>query len=258
MVMEDSAQQTVAPIELALDLEYIDSNLYRSKQLWTPAGNRGVFGGQVVGLALSAAAKTVDSKFQVHSLHSYFLLAGDHSLPIIYRVYRIRDGKSYASRTVTARQRGRVIFMLMCSFQVEEFSPLAHQYDMPNVPLPESLKSTEQRLREWLEDPRAEKYHKTIQMRLEQPIAVDIRPVGHRRLNLDSRDPIQMVWMRAIGRLPDGIAFHHCVAAYCSDHELLNTSLIPHGLARLGGHRKLTMLTSLDHAIVSHSMSNTS
>ncbi|EGF78662.1 hypothetical protein BATDEDRAFT_90581 [Batrachochytrium dendrobatidis JAM81] len=177
--MEDSAQQTVAPIELALDLEYIDSNLYRSKQLWTPAGNRGVFGGQVVGLALSAAAKTVDSKFQVH----------------------VR--KSYASRTVTARQRGRVIFMLMCSFQVEEFSPLAHQYDMPNVPLPESLKSTEQRLREWLEDPRAEKYHKTIQMRLEQ-------------------------------------------------HELLNTSLIPHGLARLGGHRKLTMLTSLDHAIWFH------
>ncbi|OAJ43521.1 acyl-CoA thioesterase II [Batrachochytrium dendrobatidis JEL423] len=117
----------------------------------------------------------------------------------------------------------------MCSFQVEEFSPLAHQYDMPNVPLPESLKSTEQRLREWLEDPRAEKYHKTIQMRLEQ-----------------------MVWMRAIGRLPDGIAFHHCVAAYCSDHELLNTSLIPHGLARLGGHRKLTMLTSLDHAIWFH------
>ncbi|KAK5664894.1 acyl-CoA thioesterase [Batrachochytrium dendrobatidis] len=174
MVMEDSAQQTVAPIELALDLEYIDSNLYRSKQLWTPAGNRGVFGGQVVGLALSAAAKTVDSKFQVHSLHSYFLLAGDHSLPIIYRVYRIRDGKSYASRTVTARQRGRVIFMLMCSFQVEEFSPLAHQYDMPNVPLPESLKSTEQRLREWLEDPRAEKYHKTIQMRLEQVVSLSV------------------------------------------------------------------------------------
>ncbi|KAH6563643.1 hypothetical protein BASA50_010342 [Batrachochytrium salamandrivorans] len=123
---------------------------------------------------------------------------------------------------------------------------------MPNVPPPESCKSTHQRLLDWLDNPRASKYHKTIQMKLEQPIPIDTRPVGHRRLNLDPAEPCQMIWMKAIGRLPDNLAFHHCVAAYCSDHELLTTSLIPHGLAHVGEHRRLTMLTSLDHAIWFH------
>ncbi|KAH6563642.1 hypothetical protein BASA50_010341 [Batrachochytrium salamandrivorans] len=114
-------------IEHALDLETIDTNLYRSKELWTPVGSRGVFGGQVVGLALSAAAKTIDAKFHVHSLHSYFLFAGDHTVPIIYRVHIVRDGKSYATRSVTAHQHGIVIFTLMCSFHVTEESSLIHQ-----------------------------------------------------------------------------------------------------------------------------------
>eukprot|EP00842_Homolaphlyctis_polyrhiza_P003691 jgi/Hompol1/4322/HPOL_001576-RA len=246
--MSNEPERLRTLIEQSLDLEDIDPNLFRSKTLWKPVGNRAVFGGQVVGLALSAATQTVDPKFMVHSLHSYFLLPGDNTIPIIFRVYRNRDGKSYATRSVAARQRGRVIFILMCSFQVEEASPLVHQLSTESC-----LYSHEQRLREWLEDPRAAKYHKTIQMRLEQPIPIDSRPVSHKLINLDPKAPLQYIWMKAKGQLPENqAAFHRCVAAFCSDHELLNTSLIPHGLATGGSERKLSMVTSLDHSMWFH------
>lgn len=125
---------------------------------------------------------------------------------------------------------------------------------MPKVPPPEELKSSEDRLRGWLDNkhPAYAKYHEWIRSRLEQPIPIETRPVGHRLLNQTDREPKQMIWMKAKDALPDSIAFHHCVAAYASDYELLNTSMIPHGLARMGGHRKLTMMASLDHAIWFH------
>nr|KAJ3418749.1 Acyl-CoA thioesterase 8 [Polyrhizophydium stewartii] len=209
--------QKATAMEESLELEELDVNLYRSKKLWKPVGARGVFGGQVVGLALAAAAKTVPDHFHVHSLHSYFLLAGDNTIPITFRVYRVRDGKSYITRGVSARQHGRVVFVLNCSFHVHEESTLVHQMDMPNVPPPESIKSEEQRLHEWLKDPRAAKFHKTIQMRLENPIPVDMRLIKSKLVGINDKEPRQMMWIRAKGRLPNNMALHHCVAAYCSD-----------------------------------------
>ena len=94
-------------------------------------------GGQVVALALSSATKTIPTEYTVHSLHSYFLLPGDSSIPINYTVFRIRTGKTYATRAVRATQKDKVIFICSCSFQVPEKSSLEHQYVMPDVPPPE-------------------------------------------------------------------------------------------------------------------------
>ena len=248
----EDAREDYSPIGQALELEELDVDLYRSKNLWKPLYSRGVYGGQVMGLALKAAVNTVPEKFHVHSYHSYFLLAGDSSIPIVFHVRRVRDGKSYATRSIDGRQHGRSIFTMVASFHVPEQSSLVHQVPMPKVPPPEELKSVEQRLREWLKDPLVSKYHRSIQLRLEQPIHADTRPVPHKLLGLGPNDPVQMIWMKVKGPIPSNTAFHHCVAAFCSDHELLNTSLIPHGLAKYGEHRLLTMITSLDHAIWFH------
>ncbi|KAJ3259081.1 Acyl-CoA thioesterase 8 [Boothiomyces macroporosus] len=155
-------------IEKTLDLEKLDLNLYRSKTLFKPVGARGVFGGQTIALALNAATKTIDPKFHVHSLHCYFILAGDNAIPIVFRVYNERTGKSYAIRTVTATQNGKRIFSMMVSFTVPEESQLNFQVPMPNVPPPDSFKSTEEIMRGLLEDPKKQKYHETIRLRLQQ------------------------------------------------------------------------------------------
>jgi len=119
----------------------IDANLFRSetKYHWKPLGGRAVFGGQVVGQALAAAARTVDQKQHVHSLHSYFLLPGNVDLPIVYHVERTRDGRSFSTRSVRAMQNGKVILSCQASFQLPEKYELEHQFTMPDVPLPESI-----------------------------------------------------------------------------------------------------------------------
>jgi acyl-CoA thioesterase 8 len=157
--------------------------------LWKPLQARAVFGGQVVGLALAAALKTVDTNlFRVHSLHCYFLLAGDNTTPIIYHVKRMRDGQTYCTRQVTARQRGRDIFVTVVSFQKQEPSRLIHAYPLPKVPPPEQVKSIEDKLKEWLEDPRVPvKYHRSIKLRLQQVcLSIWYRSlILHLVLNLD-------------------------------------------------------------------------
>ncbi|KAJ3180022.1 Acyl-CoA thioesterase 8 [Geranomyces variabilis] len=246
-------------IEQALGLEEIDINLFRSKILWLPTGARGVFGGQVVGLALSAATKTVSPTYSVNSLHCYFLLPGDNTLPIIFRVERNRDGKSYATRTVRAEQRGKSIFVLMASFQSGEQTVIEHQYPMPDVRPPEELKTTEQKLQHLLDHPRLgqiPKIRQQFKMRLEEPIPIEIRDChGFQRARdlvyPPKKEPKQYMWMRAKGKLPDDPAFHNCVAAYCSDHYLLTTSILAHGITAFSNPR-LNMLASLDHAVWFH------
>jgi len=117
----------MSTIEEALELEELEENLYRSKRTWVPIGARGVFGGQVVGHSVLAATKTVAPHLMLHSLHSYFLLPGDASRPIIYHVARVRDGKSFATRTITAIQNARAIFTCSASFQAKETFTLEHQ-----------------------------------------------------------------------------------------------------------------------------------
>ena len=231
----------------------IDVNLYRceSSRLWKPVDARGVFGGQVIGLALSAATKTVDPRFRVHSFHCYFLLAGDNRVPILYHVRRIRDGKTFITRQIDAKQRGKVIFTSVASYQLPEKFELEHQYGIPTVPNPESIRTREERLQGFLKNPKVpEKYHQSIRMRLEEKVPIDFRRINPKQLGQENQ-PKQLVWMKAIGKLPDDPSFHQCVAALCSDNYLLNTSLLIHDLANTG--RELGMIASLDHAIWFHS-----
>ncbi|MGC1710027.1 MAG: acyl-CoA thioesterase II [Methyloceanibacter sp.] len=224
-----------------LDLETLEKNLYRG--LSPQAGWQRVFGGQVIGQALVAASRTVEGRL-AHSLHAYFLRAGDPAIPIIYEVDRIRDGGSFSTRRVVAIQHGQAIFSMAASFHNEE-GGLHHQIKMPDVPSPEALPS-EAELKERLTGrlpPQVKAYWDR-----ERPI--EIRPVDlGRYFSPENRAPSQQVWIRATGNLGDDPALHQCVLAYASDFTLLDTALIAHG--RFVFDPRL-MLASLDHAIWFH------
>jgi acyl-CoA thioesterase-2 len=224
-----------------LDLEPLEVNLFRG--LSPQVGWQRVFGGQVIGQALVAACRTVEGR-AAHSLHAYFLRAGDPTVPIIYNVDRIRDGGSFTTRRVVAIQHGQAIFSMAASFHKDE-PGLHHQMKMPDVPPPESLPS-EAELKEKLID-RLPEPVKAYWLR-ERPI--EIRPVDlSRYLSPENRAPTQQVWIKATGKLGDELALHQCVLAYASDFTLLDTALIAHG--RFVFDPSL-MLASLDHAIWFH------
>jgi acyl-CoA thioesterase II len=226
-----------------LDLEPLEVNLFsgRSPQVtW-----QRVFGGQVVGQALVAACRTVDvAQRPPHSLHGYFLLPGDPKVPIIYNVDRIRDGRSFTTRRVTAIQHGQAIFAMAASFHCEE-PGLMHQADMPKVPAPEDLPSEaeiKERVLPLMPEPVRRYYER------ERPI--ELRPVEYERyLGKVVADGRFHVWIRATGRLPDELAIHQCVLAYASDMTLLDSALIPHGRTVF---EKSIMAASLDHALWLH------
>jgi acyl-CoA thioesterase-2 len=221
-----------------LDLEPIEVNIFRG--LSPDDDRQRVFGGQVAGQALVAAARTVDDGRPVHSLHAYFLRPGDPNLPILYEVDRIRDGRSFTTRRVVAIQHGRAIFNLQASFQVHEVG-LAHQVPMPDVPDPETLPDFETRMA---------RYKDAAGELLSRPRPIDTRyvdtdPMARRR----QRRSTQRVWLRADGRLPDDPLLHACVVTYASDMTLLDTTVLPHGIA--WGDDRLQM-ASLDHAMWFH------
>jgi len=225
-----------------LDLEPLEHNLFRGRS--PEDGWQRVFGGQVIGQALVAASRTVPPERSAHSLHAYFLRAGDPSIPIIYEVDRIRDGKSFVTRRVVAIQHGQAIFSMSASFQVEEVG-LDHQIQPPDVPLPETLMSEEALKRQFMES--AGESMKRYWAR-ERPI--EIRPVSlHHYVSREKLDPVQQVWFRATGALPDDSAIHKCVLAYASDMMLLDTSLYAHGRSLFD--RDL-QVASLDHALWFH------
>ena len=236
-----SAVQEVVEI---LDLEPLEVNLFRGR---SPQSRwQRVFGGQVIGQALVAACRTVDdvATRPPHSLHAYFLLGGDPKVPIIYEVDRIRDGKSFTTRSVKAIQHGRAIFSMSVSFHVVE-PGFTHQAKMPVVPKPEALPSDselKERIFPLLPEP-ARRYYER-----ERPI--EFRPVEFSRyLGEKSADGRFDVWIRATGRLPDEPAIHQCVLAYASDMMLLDAALIPHGRSVFSED---IMAASLDHALWFH------
>ena len=204
-----------AVVEL-LDIEPIEVNIFRGVQ---PGEDRQrVFGGQVAGQALVAAARTVEAG-NVHSLHSYFLRPGDPSIPILYEVDRIRDGRSFATRRVVAVQHGRAIFNMQASFHTDE-PGFDHQAAMPEAPHPESLPSRQQ-----LRDEQPELFPK---MWRDRPQPIDMRYVTELPYRFKAgRDPSQLVWMRANGVLPEDRVLHTCLLAYLSDMTLLDTSVLP-------------------------------
>ena len=225
------------------NLEELELNLFRGQSPAT--GLQRVFGGQVIGQALTAAQKTVDPERFVHSLHCYFLLGGDPSIPIVYHVERIRDGGSFTARRVTAIQHGRPIFSLMASFQKHE-EGLSHQIEMPkNVPTPAELPEREEIL---------EKIRHTMpdQMKAfwQNQTLVDIRPTGIEHFTTQQKlPPIQNVWMRITEPLPDDPALSAALLAYLSDMTLLDASTYAHGRRLFDDDLQSA---SLDHAMWFH------
>lgn len=225
-----------------LDLERLEENLFRGQ---SPAdGWQRVFGGQVLAQALVAAGRTVSEPRPSHSLHGYFLLAGDPTRPIIYDVERTRDGGSFTTRRVKAIQHGSIIFTMSVSFHKDE-SSYEHAAPMPAVPPPESLPSAVDLIGRMLD--RLPENMRSY-WRRERPI--DLRPVDVKRyLSRDPAEPAQQIWLRANGALPDTPELHRSVLAYASDFTLLDTALIAHGKLLFDTD---IQLASLDHAMWFH------
>ncbi|KAF9405484.1 Acyl-CoA thioesterase 8 [Podila epigama] len=256
---DTDGQNNKTIIETMLDLEEIDKDLFRSKKLWVPMGARGVFGGNVVGQALVAATNTVSTDFSVHSLHSYFLMPGDPSTPILYQVDRVRAGKSYCTRTVTAKQRGNNIFVCTASFQAPRPNAASHQYPMPEVPHHSTLQSHDELIRAMIASPKVpENLTDLLKLRLEEPVALDFKDTRTPTLkSLRQPEPRteQMFWIKCKGDLGDALALHQCVVAYGSDHNLLNTVALAHGtgwFARNDTSPPIAMMASLDHSMWFH------
>ncbi|CAL5401009.1 unnamed protein product [Camellia sinensis] len=199
----DKTIETCSPVENILQLDPLDVNIFRGITLPDAPSFGKVFGGQFIGQALAAASKTVDCLKVVHSLHCYFLLVGDLDLPIIYEVHRVRDGKSFATRTVDAIQKGNVVFTLLASFQKEEEGFDHHVPVMPSVPDPETLLSMEEVRERRLTDPRLPSL---------KPDNRFVTELTGTRLPLQS---FLRYWFRAKGKLSDDQALHRmCSGIY--------------------------------------------
>lgn len=237
---EAAANQAALDAVVALlDLEAIEVNIFRGV---SPDEERQrVFGGQVAGQALVAAARTVElADASIHSLHAYFLRPGDPRVPILYLVDRIRDGRSFTTRRVVAIQHGQAIFNLSASFQRPE-DGFVHGMPMPDVPGPEDVPDWRT---QW------SSVAHLIGDRFERPRAIDLRYVsGAPPFRADTTDTRQQVWLRAAGVLPDDPVLHTCLLTYVSDMTLLDTALLPHGTSSLDDS---IMMASLDHAMWFH------
>jgi acyl-CoA thioesterase-2 len=230
-------QEALDALVKLLDLEPIEVNIFRGV---SPDEDRQrVFGGQVAGQALVAAVRTVGPDRSVHSLQAYFLRPGDPTVPILYQVDRIRDGRSFNTRRVVAIQHGKAIFNLAASFQVPE-DGYEHQLPMPDAPPPESLPDFRTRMESFATNTAELLGPRPIDMRY-----VDWSPPDRN----EALPPYQRVWLRADGRLPDDPVLHTCVLTYASDMTLLDTTLLPHG----GAWREPDMfMASLDHCMWFH------
>jgi acyl-CoA thioesterase II len=225
-----------------LDLEKLEENLFRG--LSPQIGWQRVFGGQVIAQALAAAQRTVEPDRFVHSLHAYFMRPGDPAIPIIYEVDRIRDGKSFTTRRVVAIQHGQAIFSLSASFQLDE-DGFEHQMPMPDVPTPEELKVEGGILERYLENAA-----EPIRSYWLRPRPIEFCPAfpddyfSRKRL-----EPVQCVWVRTTGPVPDDRRLRSAILAYLSDMTLLDTSLYAHGTSVFDNNLQVA---SLDHAMWFH------
>ncbi|CAN1568836.1 TesB Acyl-CoA thioesterase [Rhabdaerophilaceae bacterium] len=231
----------IAKLISILDLETLEKNLFRG--LSPLAGWKRVYGGQVVAQALVAANRTVEGRHP-HSLHCYFLLGGDPSIPIVYEVERLRDGGSFTTRRVVAIQRGEAIFAMSVSYHKEE-PGYHHQATIPDVPGPDDLPDEAELKRRYLHilSPTRAAY-----WRRERPI--EVRPVDPEEyFNRSAASQQHHLWFRSAGRLPDERTIHMAVLAYASDMSLLDSAMVAHGKSVADSD---IMAASLDHAMWFH------
>ncbi|MBV1859307.1 MAG: acyl-CoA thioesterase II [Nannocystaceae bacterium] len=225
-----------------LQLERLEQNLFRGQSRDPGWGT--VYGGQVLGQALSAACQTVPTERTAHSLHGYFLRPGDVNAPIIYDVDCIRDGKSFTTRRVVAIQHGRAIFNMAASFQIAEDGD-DHQTQMPEAPAPETLKSERE-----LAETFADSIPEPLRSRVLGESPIEMRPVDPvNPLAPKKGRPHRQVWYRAAEALPDDRSVHQCLLAYASDSYLIGTALVPHGVSPLMPNMQVA---SLDHSMWFH------
>jgi acyl-CoA thioesterase-2 len=228
-----------------LSLERLEDNLFRGQS--RDIGTKYVFGGQVLGQALSAAQATMDSAGEpraAHSLHAYFLRAGDIEHPIVYNVDRTRDGGSFSVRRVTAIQHGQVIFFCAASFQQEEHG-VEHQMSMPEVPRPEDLAPAPAIPPDVLA-----KLPIKVQRWLDRTGPFEFRHIYPRdELNPTKRPPFQQVWFKLSEKVGDAPELHRALLAYASDFQLLGTATFPHGISY---YQPNVAMASLDHALWFH------
>jgi acyl-CoA thioesterase II len=224
-----------------LTLERIEDRIFRGES--RDLGGARVFGGQVLGQALTAASYTVQDR-HVHSLHAYFLVAGDVSAPIVYEVELARDGKSFSNRRVVAIQHGQPIFNMTASFQVPE-QGLEHQDEMPRVPGPEGLADVRE-----LPPDMLEKVPEKMRRFLTHERPFEFRPVEPIHVSAPPRAaPVRHIWVKTVDALPDNADLHRNVLAYVSDYQLVSTATLPHGIHFAEGN---VQLASLDHAMWFH------
>lgn len=225
-----------------LQLERLEDNLFRGQS--RDIGTRFVFGGQVLGQALAAAQATVDPSREAHSLHAYFLRAGDIEAPIIYNVERTRDGGTFSSRRVVAIQHGQPILNGSVSFQTPE-QGVEHQTSMPEIPAPEDIEPLSPLPPDELE---------RLPVKLQRWMGIDgpfeFRPVWPRdERHPAKRPPFQHIWFRLTSPIDDHANLHRVLLAYASDFHLIGTATLPHGISYLTHN---VQMASLDHALWFH------
>ncbi|GAA5862522.1 hypothetical protein JCM8547_002092 [Rhodosporidiobolus lusitaniae] len=268
---------SAATVAAALDLERIDRDVYRSKELWKPASGRGVFGGQIIGQAAWAAVQSVrqdepDTKKGLHSLHCYFLNFGNADIPVLYTVQRLRDGRSYTTRTVLATQQGTPIFTLTCSFCLPEPQQPIRAAPLPKWPLdgtnndgkatskipqPEECEATEDvlvkalgrakdlpaKVQDYVQRQAEERRQSSIEIR-----NTDRRDIGSIVSFRQTTQQQQLYWFRSRAPVLPDPDFQKCVLAYASDLNFIGTAARATGLGS-GKENRLGMLASLDHSM---------
>jgi len=231
----------LSELQSLIELEELELNHYRTSH--PNEGWENVFGGQVLAQATWAASRTIIDNRVCHSLHGYFLRPGKKDKPILYKVDRIRDGKSFTTRRVVAIQKGQAIFNMSISFQVYE-EGLEHQFTAPKSPTPAALDE--------------KKSSTTTQGSLDQmeaidspnlPASIDVLNIEERKEKVSEKMPRQKSWMRCRHTLPDEAIYHQCAMAYLSDWSLLDTSFIHRDLDYSSGDYQIA---SLDHAMWFH------
>ena len=225
-----------------LKLEKIEQGIYRGQS--QDLGFRALFGGQVMGQALSAAKETVEESRLVHSLHSYFLRPGDAKKPVVYEVEKIRDGKSFSTRRVQAIQNGKAIFYMTASFQYPE-QGFDHQDVMPDVPPPEEVSSYSDFILQ-----NTHKFPEKIKDKFLAEKPIELRPIEqYNWYKPEVAEPVCNMWIKANGYLPDDLRIHMYMLAYTSDFHFLPTALFPHGVSHFQPNFQIA---TIDHAMWFH------